>query len=86
MATNPTDIFKPVRLAAKLLCSSCQSAKFMRWDGDGLGGLDKPHGMNKDKETGTFYVLRCDYFKLTVFEPASLRSCDAWKEKGDADA
>lgn len=82
MAASEGDELKAVRLAPKLLCSSCQSAKFMRWRADDAVGMDRPHGMHKDAATGMWYVLRCDYFRLTVFEPPSLAHCDAWKEKG----
>lgn len=65
----------------ELLCASCRSAKFMRWDAEAVAMMDKPNGMNKDQQTGMYYVLRCDYFRLTVFSPEGLRECDAWQAK-----
>ena len=67
------------QIKQRLLCGTCTAAKFMVWDAEGLD--DKPSGVARDRATGLAYLVRCDYFRLTVQSPHALKHCEGYKSK-----
>ena len=62
------------------LCGKCNAATFMVWDCQDIKTEhDTPPGMARiGKKLG--YVVRCDYFKITVKAPYLLQGCEAFRE------
>ena len=74
------------QLKQDLLCSHCTAAKLMVWDskrGDGLE--DKPHGLSYHGPSGLHFLVRCDYFRVTVQSPAALIKCEGFQAKKGAE-
>ena len=70
------------------LCGSCQSATFMAWHDphNTLDADDLPRGAVNLREYDTRYMIRCDYFRMTVPHPEKLTLCEAYKvEETDFD-
>ena len=94
LSTTPTTTQTTVinALRQKLLCGRCSASKLMIWGKSSRGFsdgsndmIDKPHGLQHDN--GVYYLVRCDYFRLTVQSPDLLMQCDGFqarKEKGSA--
>jgi hypothetical protein len=67
------------QIKQRVLCGTCTAAKFMFWTADELD--DKPSGLTRDRTTGLAYLIRCDYFRLTVQSPHALQHCEGYKGK-----
>lgn len=67
------------QIKQRLLCGSCSAAKFMFWSW--LEPDAKPHGLCEDRDTELAYLVRCDYFRLTVQSPEGLKKCEGYHPK-----
>jgi hypothetical protein len=63
-------------------CGRCKSAKFMVWElSKREYGDNKPPSGAVAHGTDIWYLVRCDYFKLTVYEPRMLSKCEGLQTK-----
>lgn len=64
-------------LRASLLCGGCKSSNFQCWNVS-MGAAQ----ISAAREHWRMdYQIRCDYFKITVFEPEKMVFCEAFKLK-----
>lgn len=64
-------------------CGRCKSAKLMVWElpEREFGDDNKPPSGAVAYSSTTWYLFRCDYFKLTVYEPRMLLKCEGFQAK-----
>ena len=66
----------------ELICGNCKSAKFMFWQSDQLvGEHDAPNGSVKDRKRGMTFLIRCEFYRITVKSPAALLKCEGLRQK-----
>jgi hypothetical protein len=76
---NNTDL--PDMIRANSLCGQCQSSTLIGWPKKFLDRDEFPRGTEFDEEAKCWYLVRCDYFKITVPHPDQMSFCDAFKKK-----
>jgi len=64
-------------LRQRVLCGRCKAGKLMIWETSDGRMSDKPNG--GASHDGLFYLVRCDYFRLTVQSPDALITCDGFQ-------
>ena len=71
------DIIEIIRMNS--LCGNCKSSTLIGWPIE-VDRDDLPRSIEKDRETDHWYLIRCDYFKITVSQPQELAFCEAYKK------
>ena len=78
---NQTDIADFIR--EKNLCGSCQSSTLIGWPREHLDVDDLPRNAASDHQVECWYMVRCDYFRMTIPHPDRLAFCEAHKSVGN---
>ena len=73
-------------IRANTLCGQCQSATLIGWPSGQLEREDMPRGAAYDSVSKHWYLVRCDYFKMTVPHPGQMAFCEAHKATVGANA
>ena len=73
-------------IRANTLCGQCQSATLIGWPSGQLEREDMPRGAAYDSVSKHWYLVRCDYFKMTVPHPGKMTFCEAHKASVEGNA
>lgn len=62
-----------------LFCADCVNCKLIVWqsdDNDALDDIKKKRGFMSKHGKDVFYLVRCNWTKDTVFQPADMINCE----------
>lgn len=64
------------------VCGDCKNSKLIVWSGD--AEFEKKGSVTRDRDTGKYYTLRCNWLKQAVLNPRHIERCEGKQKHGDS--
>ncbi len=81
--TKENNLHLAEQLRAGSLCGQCKSSTLLGgWSDETVSKDNLPSFVIDSDEHECSYMIRCDYFKLTIPEPETLQFCETFKKRG----